>query len=172
MPETWRIPDEALDHSMKEMAIDGAIGREGIAMWLGRYEGNTAIVSHIAVLRGPEVRKLRDQISIGSALLNEIADAGIEHRVTLIGQIHSHGPQHGVWLSPTDKRYGIAVAGYLSVIAPDYATRPSTRIGDCGVHLFENKTGWRRLSLAEVERRIVTGRGGQVPVLTIGSAAP
>lgn len=164
IPEQWHIPEQALRASMDEMAIDGVLGHEGVAMWLGRYEGRSAIVTHVAALRGPGVRKAPDQLLIGPDVINDLTDAAIEHGVVLIGQIHSHGPLYGTHLSLTDKKYGIAVPGYLSAVAPDYAMRPDTRIEDCGIHIFEKGVGWRRLPLREIEQRIIITQGAATTI--------
>ena len=75
VPTRWVIPEAALRRSLQEMAIDGARGCEGVAMWLGHYDRDTAVVTHIAVLRGPGVRKAPDQLLIGADLMNDIADS-------------------------------------------------------------------------------------------------
>lgn len=170
MPAQWRIPEEAIRHSMSEMAIDGALRREGVAMWLGKYEGKTAVVTHVAALRGPGVRKAPDQLLISADLVNDLTDKAIELGLVLIGQIHSHGPMHGTSLSLTDKRYGISVPGYLSAVAPDYAMRPSTSIHDCGVHLFEKGRGWIRFTREQVVKRVLIVPDPRVPVLFVGPA--
>ena len=168
-PTAWRLPLEAFRHSLAEMAIDGVRHKEGVAMWLGRYEADIAVVTHVAVLRGPGVYKAADQLFISSGVMNELTDVAIETKTILIGQVHSHGPLYGTWLSETDKKYGIAVPGYLSAVAPDYALRPDTRIHDCGFHLFEAGAGWRRLASDEVERRIQVTEATDIPVLTVTS---
>jgi len=168
-PTQWRIPEEAIRHSMMEMAIDGAFGREGVAMWLGRYEQNTAVVTHVAALRGAGVRKAPDQLLISADLVNDLTDKAIDLGLVLIGQIHSHGPLHGTSLSVTDKRYGISVPGYLSAVAPDYAMRPSTSVDECGVHLFEKGRGWIRLTPEQVAKRVLVVPSPRVPVLIVGS---
>ncbi len=168
-PTQWRIPEEAIRHSLTEMAIDGALRHEGVAMWLGKYEGKTAVVTHVAALRGPGVRKAPDQLLISADLVNDLTDKAIELGLVLIGQIHSHGPMHGTSLSLTDRRYGISVPGYLSAVAPDYAMRPSTSIDDCGVHVFEKGRGWIRLMPEQVAKRVFVVPGPRVPVLFVGS---
>jgi len=169
VPDRWQISESAFRLSMAEMAIDGAYGREGVAMWLGMHEQGTASVSHVAVLRGRGVLKARDQLHISSDLLNELTDKAIEIGITLLGQIHSHGPMHGTSLSVTDKRYGIAVPGYLSAVAPSYATNPATTLADCGVHLFEQPSGWRRLSADEVAKRIDVSNAVPIQSFVVGS---
>lgn len=168
VPSAWNIPETALQRSMEEMAIDGVIGREGVSMWLGSHEGETASITHVAVLRGPGVRKAPKFLQISSDLVNDLTDVAIERGLTLIGQIHSHGTYYGTDLSPTDRLNGISVPGYLSVVAPDYAMRPATTISECGVHIFEQPTGWRRFSPREVNHRIRITSGIAVPILVVG----
>ncbi len=110
-------------------------------------------VSHVVTLRGPGIRKEPAYLSISTDLINEVADAALNNNAFLVGQIHSHGEGYGVNLSDTDKRHGFSVPGYLSAVAPDYAMRPNTRIGDCGFHLYQEGK-WHRLSTMEVWSRI------------------
>ncbi|TWB89411.1 proteasome lid subunit RPN8/RPN11 [Bradyrhizobium macuxiense] len=168
-PQLWRIGRQVFAESMSEMARDGIHGNEGVAMWLGRYEGDVAVVTHVGVLRGPHVRKEPRLLMIGSDVINDLTDLAIEDGVRLIGQIHSHGPYFGTDLSETDRRYGIAVPGMLSLVAPDYALRRVTTLADCGIHLFQPGRGWRRLSAEEAQRRLSLSDTGHARILNAGS---
>lgn len=163
----WVIPASAILDSLKEMAFDGAIGNEGIVLWLGNRLKGIAEVTHLVGLRGPGVIKQPDLLRIESHLFNDVADVAIELGVSLLGQIHSH---EGFWvdLSWADSTYGVAVPYYLSVVAPHYAMRGDTDINDCGVHVFEPGRGYRRLPPNEVARRLNIGYGHKVPFLTVG----
>lgn len=168
IPGRWQIAADVLRHSFAEMAQDGARGCEGIAMWLGHHEGDTAVITHVARLRGPGLHKGPDRLLINADLVNDLTDVAIENKLTLIGQIHSHGPLHSTDLSEVDKRYGIVVPGYLSAVAPDYAMRPNTTIGECGIHVFIPGHRWQRLSPQEVQQRVSIVNGVTVPVLVAG----
>ena len=102
--------------------------------------------------------------------MNEVTDIAIDQEAYLIGQIHSHPPGCGVDLSHADKRYGISVPGYLSVVAPDFAQRPDTPMAACGFHIFE-QGDWRRLAAHEVQTRVVLGGALESPLITLGSGA-
>jgi hypothetical protein len=170
VPNRWRIPADALRHSFTEMAQDGIRGCEGIAMWLGHYDGDdTAVITHVALLRGPGVQKAPDRLLITADLVNDITDIAIENKLTLIGQIHSHGPLYGVDLSVVDRRAGIVVPGYLSAVAPDYALRSSTTLEECGIHVYSPAQGWQRLSPQDVREQISIVDGVHVPVLIAGA---
>jgi hypothetical protein len=169
IPHRWHIPRSAIQHSIGEMAIDGRRGCEGIAMWLGHFQDDTAIVTHIALLRGPGIQKMPYQIVISADLVNDLTDVAIDLNVVLVGQIHSHGPLHGTHLSETDKRYGICSPGYLSVVAPNYAMDLTTEIDQLGFHIFEDG-GWRRLSSSAARNRVVIPEELEVAVVTAGRA--
>lgn len=166
--ESWRIPESAMVDSLHEMARDGAAGNEGIALWLGRRHSKKAEVTHLVALRGPGVLKQPDLLIVESWLLNDVADVTIELGVTLVGQIHSHGDGYSTDLSFTDRRYGIAVPYYLSLVAPDYAMKEGTGIADCGVHVFEPGVGYRCLLPVEIAQRIHIVSGPRLPMITVG----
>jgi hypothetical protein len=153
VPARWRIPTDAVRHSFTEMARDGIHGCEGIAMWLGRHEGDTAIITHVVRLRGPGIQKSPDRLLISADLVNDLTDVAIENKLTLIGQIHSHSAFCG-----TD----------LSAVAPDFALRAGTTIEECGIHVFIPGQRWQRLSPQDVRQRISVVDGVNVPVLVAG----
>jgi hypothetical protein len=167
--QSWELPRGALNASMREMAIDGRHDHEGVALWLGKRESGIARISHVVVLRGAGVVKRRDLLQISADLLNDVTDAAIDLGVMLIGQIHSHGREFGTDLSRTDRRYGVMVPDYLSVVAPDFALRPTTPITECGVHLFVAGQGYRRFSSRETTERVRILDESNVPVLTVGT---
>jgi len=131
--DRWTIPESVLSISFREMAQDGVQGNEGIALWLGHHSGDRAEVTHLVALRGPGLIKKPNLLMISSGLINDVTDLAIERGVTLLGQIHSHGTGYGTNLSPTDRKYGVAVPYFLSVVAPHYAMKPGTRISECGI---------------------------------------
>jgi len=166
--ETWSIPESAFADSLREMALDGVNGNEGIVLWLGRRSNRQAQVTHLVALRGAAVIKEPAFLRIEPSLLNEVTEHTIRLGVALLGQIHSHGPFHGTNLSTTDRRYGLAVPHYLSIVAPDYALRSDTKIGECGFFVFEKGTGYIKLSPADVSRRIQIINAGSLPMIFVG----
>jgi hypothetical protein len=163
----WVVPESAIADSLREMALDGALGNEGVALWLGKRLKGIAEVTHLVALRGPGVIKRPDLLRIESFLFNDVADVAIKLGVSLLGQIHSHRG-FGVDLSWVDSTYGVAVPYYLSAVAPYYAMRDDTDIKDCGVHVFEPGRGYRRLPPQEVAKRIRIGYGQKLPFLIVG----
>lgn len=107
-------------------------------------------------------------LRLSESLINDVTDLAIDHGAMLVGQIHSHGTGYGTNLSPTDRKYGISIPHYLSLVAPHYGTRPETRIGECGVYVFEPGTGFRRLPFKEASRRVEIVSGHATPMLMAG----
>lgn len=168
MVETWAVPESAMIYSCREMARDGAKGNEGIALWLGQRDHKQARITHVVALRGPGVIKEPAFLRIEPWLLNDVTDLTVNLGAALVGQIHSHGKFYGTNLSETDRRYGFAVPYYLSIVAPDYAMRPYTKISDCGVHVFEKGIGYRRLTTSEISRRVNIVNANPVPLIVVG----
>lgn len=167
----WSLPEAALRASMTEMFRDGAHGNEGVAMWLGRRSGGCAYVSHVVALRGRGVIKRPAQLVIQESVFAAITGVAIDLGVSLVGQIHSHGPGYGVDLSPTDRMYGVAVPYYLSLVAPDYAMRPNTPLAACGVHVLQPGQGFRRLTAPEIKTRFHLTQESIPPLIVVGEGS-
>jgi len=172
-PETsrWFLPEPAFRASLDEMAIDGRAGNEGLALWLGHKQGESALVTHVMCLRGQGVLKRPALLIVDPSAMNAVTAAAVEHGLMLIGQVHSHGEGYGVDLSPTDRESGIRVPYYLSVVVPGYALHSKTSLKDCGVHVFRPEGQWVRLSPRGIANSIEL-TAGSVQVLTIGTDSP
>jgi hypothetical protein len=169
----WTIPRSALEKSYVEMARDGSVDREGIALWAGHdidAEGLNVIITHVVLLRGPGIQRARGYIAITPELLNEITDtlAEVGNDTYLIGQIHGHPPFSSTRLSPTDIEGGIRTPEYLSVVAPNYGMNAQPDLHECGVHYFDPDLGWTTLSASEIDRHIVITHDVSLPVLVVG----
>lgn len=164
-PLLWRLPAAALRTSLIEMAPDGALGREGVALWLGRRTAGVVTTTHVVGLRGPGVVKTPNHLSISAELLDDVTDVMIENGVYLVGQIHSH-PSDWVELSDADRLFGIQAAGYLSVVAPHFARDPETPPGRCGFHVHD-RGRWRRLGPWERSWRVAL-TSGVAPLIIVG----
>lgn len=153
MPERWVLPGFIWKQSLEDMALDGAKGCEGVALWLGRHHEGAAVISACVLLRGPGVVKRPNHLSISAGLMNQVTMAALELDLILIGQVHSHSPLASTDLSYPDRYLGITERGYLSVVAPEFAQNPATRLAHCGVHVHEGEAGWRRMAAAEISSR-------------------
>jgi len=165
---TWRIPELAYRLSFEEMAISGQQGTEGIALWLGKIVDNHATITHVVGLRGPGIIRQPLFIQIETFLMNDVADLAIELGACLIGQVHSH-PGAWVDLSETDRKYGIASPHYLSVVAPNFARKKDVPLDACGIHVYETKSGYRRLEEMEISKRLELAGNEKTPFLSVGA---
>ena len=173
---SWLVPQTALDRSFEELAADGALGREGIVLWAGSSMKDASPqavrVTHVILLRGTGVRRGYGYISIAPELLNEVTDAlaAVGDGVYLVGQIHGHPPFVSTDLSDVDIAYGIRTPHFLSLVAPSYGMHSRAQLKECGAHVFEPQTGWRRLDPDEVATRIpVLDRStATISCLTVG----
>lgn len=168
MIQRWRIPALFFQQSLAEMAGDGAHGNEGVALWLGRREGPVAYLTQVVGVRGLDVMRLPDHLSLPATEVNAVADIAIRLGLSLLGQVHSHGPQHGVDLSWVDRAHGISVPWFLSVVVPDYAQRSTTSLFDCGVHVFELGSGFRRFEADELTARVEVTADKVPPIILVG----
>lgn len=165
----WIIPESIVQVSLNELAQDGVNGNEGICLWLGnRGDDGLAEITQAVLLRGPNIEKSPLNITIKPELMREIHEKAQENKVLLIGQIHSHGEYVGTNLSWVDRKYGVSVPDYLSVVAPNYGLTQGTTLSDCGVHIFVAKKGYIRLSSREVFKRIIVDRQKRHSTLIIG----
>lgn len=153
IPARWELPNYVWKQSFEDMARDGAVGREGVALWLGQIDDDVAVATQVVLLRGPGVLKRPNQLAISADLMNLVSDEALERGLILVGQVHSHGPFASTDLSYPDRHLGITEPGYLSLVAPNFATNHDTQLHDCGVHVHEGQSGWRRLSESELSRR-------------------
>jgi proteasome lid subunit RPN8/RPN11 len=133
------------------MRPHGALGNEGLALWLGRAEGTRVDVEHVVEVWGVGFQTSPLFMSLSMRAMASLTDLAEYVGAYLVGQIHSH-PRTFVDLSELDESHGIRIPNYLSLVCPYYAQRDST-IGECGVHVFEDRA-YRRLEPVEAENRI------------------
>lgn len=150
----WFIPEVLYQSSLEEMAIDGKKGNEGICLWLGNREENINRISHLILLRGEGIIKGSGNITLKPELMLEVHRAAQKEELILIGQIHSHSRLAGIDLSWTDRKYGVSVEGYLSVVAPNFA-KDNTPINKCGVHVYVKGNDYVRFSEKEIKKRMI-----------------
>jgi len=164
---TWRIPAGAVATVLSELATDGRAGNEGVVLFLGPDKNSAAVITHLVMLRGPGIVKRPAQIRINAEIFNDVTDAALKNKVRLLGQVHSHGPQYPLDLSPTDRICGVKFPNYLSIVAPDYGMTAAP-IRKWGVHVFSENDGYVRLSRAEAQRRIHIVQGLPYETLIVG----
>lgn len=132
---TWYLPKKLLSESIEIMRPHGQLGCEGLALWLGYEKNNDTYISHMIELYGPGFKTSPLHMSLSLSAMASLTKLAEQNNLFLAGQIHSH-PGTFVDLSDIDKRMGIRIPNYLSLVCPHYAQIPSTTLSDCGVHIF------------------------------------
>lgn len=149
---TWQLPRNLLADSIKIMRPHGAIGNEGLALWFGSADGQSAKITHLVEVFGNGFRNHPLFMQLSLAAMASLTDLADSLSVALIGQIHSH-PGLFLDLSPLDIAHGIRSPSYLSVVCPHYAQHDVHNYTGCGVHVFENGR-YRRLAKLEIQDRL------------------
>ena len=132
----WLLPEDLIQQSIEVMRPHGAAGNEGLALWLGRETNSAIEITHLVEVSGPGFKTSPLYMGLSMRAMAKLTDLADQLDRYLVGQIHSH-PGTFVELSDLDKAHGIRVPNYLSIVCPYYAQRPSTRLSDCGIHVFE-----------------------------------
>ena len=154
----WIIPKKAFQSSFAELARDGKNGTEGIALWLGTCDMSIAIVTHVGLLRGKGIIRRPNLLQIDAAVFNVVTDVAVKLGIYLIGQIHSHGPGVGTFLSRPDRTMGVLSPGYLSSVCPDYGLRRHMSPNDCGFYFYNAAKGFVQLSVNAIKEKIELSR--------------
>ena len=153
----WLFPGDLLQKSIEVMRPQGMRGNEGLALWLGSANGAVIEITHLVEVTGPGFQTSPLFMKLSMRAMAKLTNLSDELDRYLVGQIHSH-PRTFTDLSELDKTHGIRVPNYLSIVCPHYAQRPTTTLGDCGVHVFEGRE-YQRMNQTVSERRIKLSSG-------------
>ena len=148
----WLLPEDLLNKSIEIMRSHGALGNEGLALWLGKANGTVIQITHLVEVTGPGFKTSPLYMGLSMRAMAKLTDLADQLDRYLAGQIHSH-PGTFIELSELDKAHGIRAPNYLSVVCPHYAQHPKTTLGECGIHVFEGHN-YKRMSQAVSEQRI------------------
>lgn len=166
-PICWDFPKDLLARSQQAMAPYGAMGHEGLALWFGVEDDGIARVTHLVIPHGPGLTTHPLRLDLSMRAMSRLTRLAGELDCYWLGQIHSH-PQRMLELSEVDKKCGIHVQDYLSVVHPFYA-RQSVSLGECGVNVYD-QGGYRRLAAKDINTRILQS-DREVEVIEVEVAA-
>lgn len=152
MDITWVIPHTLLQVSVDAMRPYGIKGHEGLALWFGQEEAGEVAITHLVIPHGPGLITHPLHLSLSMRAMSRITRLAGEIDRYWAGQIHSH-PGQMLNLSEVDRRMGVLVQDYLSLVCPYYAQRDVPDIRHCGVHAYDSGR-YRRLSTEEINARI------------------
>jgi hypothetical protein len=154
------VPQNVIQEGQRFLRNTGATGREGIVLWVGRKEGTIFVVSELIV---PEQRGIRTMGGVcviieGTVLARLNADL-YKKQLQLIAQVHSHPGE--AYHSAMDDEYAIATKiGSLSLVVPDFATRPFS-LSECAAYRLKTNGKWAALSTRKTKKTIcITDVGG------------
>lgn len=149
---SWALPHNLIAESVRIMHPNGQRGNEGLALWFGDELEGLVEITHVLRLFGAGLIARPLQLSLSTTAVSRITTLSDELGVYWAGQIHSH-PGTFVDLSAVDRAMGIKVQDYLSVVCPHYAQGKTSRLNECGVHIFDSGA-YRRLAQKEVDARM------------------
>jgi hypothetical protein len=149
MNTTWNIPRQLLPLSVEAMRPYGSHGHEGLCLWFGKEDAGVVSITHLVVPYGPGLVTHPLHLSLSMRAMSRITRLGTEIDRYWAGQIHSH-PGLMLDLSDVDRRMGIHVQDYLSLVCPYYAQREVRNIHEFGVHVFDSGR-YRRLPGGEID---------------------
>ncbi|APT34592.1 Y4jG [Methylobacterium phyllosphaerae] len=151
------LPRACADAAQEHMRSVGRAGHEGLALWVGRQDGDRFAVEQTWV---PSQRHVRTDdgvcVCIGPDELHRINVRLHREKLTLLGQVHSHPGR--AYHSDTDDAFAIATAiGNLSLVVPDYAARPFA-LADTAAYRLDARARWARVPAGALTRLItITG---------------
>jgi hypothetical protein len=147
------VPRSVIKDGHHFLRVAGATGREGLVLWIGQKEGTTFNVTELVI---PEQRGIRTSDGVcviieGDALARLNVDL-YKRQLQLIAQVHSH--PGAAYHSSTDDEYAIATkVGCLSLVVPDFATRPFS-LSECASYRLSVDGEWIELSSGETSSLI------------------
>lgn len=144
------VPYECAEHTYTFLRAAGKKSLEGVALWAGRKEGNEFVV-HYSVIPKQTSYKLEEGLmySVDGEELYRLNRWLHENRLLFIAQIHSH--PGAAYHSETDDAFPIVTKeGCISIVVPDYATRPMDK-ADWAIYRLLPSKGWSHLAVDEVE---------------------
>lgn len=145
------IPSLVLDHTELVLRQAGVVGDEGFAVWAGTIAEGDAYVATLVIPRataGPTHGEISAETTANVMLALDDRDL-----VPLL-QLHTHPQRAG--LSPTDAiRPVVAVAGFISVVIPDFGFVDLADVRLWSAHELIGPSRWRELDAMEKGRRFI-----------------
>lgn len=145
------VPSLVVDHTELVLRQAGVQGHEGFAVWAGTLAGGDA---HVATLLVPRATSDASHGVVTPETTATVLTALDERDLVPVLQLHSH-PRRA-FLSETDAiRPLVAVAGFISVVIPDFGVVDLTDVGLWSAHQYVRPGQWRELDARERVRRFI-----------------
>lgn len=117
-----RLPAEAVEAIVREVATWGRLGRESGVLLLASAD-EPLVVDAIGQPLDVGITRRRDEFAISGLALAQLFAHLDECDRVVAALIHSHGKR--AFLSDVDLEHGFSVEGFVSSIVPSYADPPS-----------------------------------------------
>lgn len=122
----------------------GRRGCEGFALWAGRRDGGTFVVTQTVIPRQTAIHSAGGVcVTVNGKELFRLNVQLYESGLTLVAQLHSHPDE--AYHSKTDDAFPIATTvGALSLVVPDFAAHPFS-LERCATYRLLPDQGWTEL---------------------------
>lgn len=147
------MPYECICRAYDHMRRAGQQGMEGVAVFAGKENEEIFKIEQVIVPQ-QKAMSLEDGLlySVDGNELHRINLWLYENKMSLIAQIHSHPSR--AYHSSTDDDYPIiATIGGLSIVVPDFASRP-IHLSTWAVYRLSGQNKWVELSPTEKDNLI------------------
>lgn len=150
------VPHGCVDEVHSHLRAVGRDGHEGFGLWAGIQGGERFTVTKALI---PAQRHIRTAdgvcVIVGPEELHRINVWLYREKLTLIAQIHSHPGR--AYHSSTDDAYAVATTvGCLSLVVPDFATRPF-EMRSTATYRLDAAARWREIRPNDAARLIHIG---------------
>ena len=153
------VPREIVSEGHRFLRLVGEQRMEGIALWAGYREGESIFV--VSDLLIPRQRGVSSDQGLCAVIHgDELARIGrelYEARKVLFAQLHTHPTE--AYHSETDDEFSIVTTvGGVSLVIPDFATRPFD-LDECAIYRLDEEGIWQELS-HNAARTLIQIQGG------------
>lgn len=118
------LPIRFVENIYEHLRSAGKAGVEGVALWLGRQEGNLFTI-YSSVIPAQKGYRMEEGLlyNVEGEELHRINKWAYEQKIVLLAQIHSHPGR--AYHSETDDTYPIvATLGGFSIVIPNFGSDP------------------------------------------------
>lgn len=145
------LPSALLDLTLLLLRQAGLHGDERFLAWAGSIASTDAFVSTVVVPRavaGPLHGEIPAEVTA------KVFDALDSRDLVPLAQVHSH-PGRAIMSSIDRERPMVAVAGFFSIIVPDFAFLDADAIATWGLYRYVSPRRWAELTVAEKQETLI-----------------
>lgn len=146
------IPSLVIDQTEAMLRRYGNYGEEGIGLWAGTLAGGDGFVSTLVTPGVSSQGRFHGELSADTmaAVLARLDELDL----VLLAQIHSH-PREAFLSSIDAERPAIAVAGFISVVIPDFGFVDVADVDTWAAYEYFAAERWSELDAAARRERLI-----------------